>query len=147
MLFDQKTKKVTAVLDFDFASVSHPFEEFISMSFSDIGGNVGDEDTGITRAILSGDFTTPPEDLDEESSKEWELFKTWNAALQEGAGLAPSQIGGVDGIRDLMRLQRLLCSYQLSNASTLEELDENKKAELRASAEADLSGWLEKHGF
>lgn len=147
MLYDKEAKKITAILDFDFASVSHPFEEFICMSLTDIGGNVSDEDTGISRAILSGNFSTPPADLDEESAKEWELAKTWNAVVRESAALAPSQIDGADGICDLMRFQGLLCPYQLSSASALEELDAEKRAELRAKAEADLLKWLEKHGF
>jgi hypothetical protein len=147
MLFDKNAKKVTAVLDFDFASVSHPYEEFISMSFSHTGGNVGDEDTAISRAILSGDFTTPPADLDEGSAKDWELAKTWNTLLQESAAIAPSQIEGVNEIRELMRLQGLLCPYRLSSASALEELDEEERGKLREKAEADLVGWLEKHGF
>ncbi|KAH8742627.1 hypothetical protein F5883DRAFT_63305 [Diaporthe sp. PMI_573] len=146
MLFDKTAKKVTAVLDFDFASVSHPFDEFISMSFSYTGGNIGDDDTAINRAILSGDFTTPPGDLDKESAREWDLAKMWNTALQESAALSPSQIEGVNEIRDLMWLQMLLCPYRLSSASALEELDEEKRSELREKAEADLVGWLEKHG-
>lgn len=116
------------------------------MSLTDIGGNVSDEDTGISRAILSGDFSTSPADLDEESAKDWELAMTWNAVLRESAALAPSQIDGVDRIRDLMRLQRLLCPYRLSSASALEEFDAEKRAELRANAESDLLKWLEKHG-
>ncbi|KAJ0120414.1 Protein kinase-like domain protein [Diaporthe amygdali] len=146
MLFDKKTKKITAVLDFDFASVSHPFEGFMSMIFSDIGGNVGDEDTDITRAILSGDFTTPREELDEESANEWKLAKTWNTVFQDSAVLTPSQIEGMDKVRDLMRLQRLLCPYQLSSVSALEQLENEKKAGLRAKAEPGLLEWLEKHG-
>ncbi|KAK2027852.1 hypothetical protein LX32DRAFT_428293 [Colletotrichum zoysiae] len=147
MLFDKNTKKVSAVLDFDFASISHPFEEFISMSFSHTGGNVGDNNTVISQAILSGDFTAPPADLDEESAKEWELGKMWNTVLQESAAFAPSQIEGVDQIRDLMRLQSLLCPYRLSSVSAAEELDDEKRARLRENAEVDLTGWLTKHGY
>lgn len=147
MLFDKKANKITAILDFDFASVSHPFEEFTSMSLSDIGGNVGDEDTKITRAILSGDFNTPPAGLDEESTKEWELAKTWNTVLKESTAFPPSQIEGVDEICDLMRLQRLLCPYQLRSVSALEGLDDEKIAEMRSKAEADLLAWLGTHGF
>lgn len=116
------------------------------MSFSHTGGNIGDEDTKITRAILSGDFTATPANLDEESTKEWELAKTWNSLLQESTALAPSQINGVDEIRDLMRFQRLLCPYQLSSVSALEDLDDEKSFELRAKAESELLEWLEKHG-
>ncbi|KAK7696691.1 hypothetical protein SLS64_014308 [Diaporthe eres] len=147
MLLDKETNRITAILDFDFASVSHLFDEFTSMSLSDIGGNVGDDDTGITRAILSGDFTTPPAGLHEESTKEWELSKTWNTVLKESTALAPSQIEGVDEICDLMRLQRLLCPYQLRGASALEGLDDEKIDELRSKAEANLLAWLGKHGF
>lgn len=117
------------------------------MSLSDIGGNVGDEDTHITRAILSGDFTKPPADLGEESTKVWELAKTWNTVMKESTALSPSQIEGVNEIRDLMRLERLLCPYQLRRASSLEKIDDEKMAKLRAKAEADLLVWLEKHGF
>lgn len=117
------------------------------MSFSDVGGNLGDEDTIITRAILSDDFTTPPDGVDEEQAKEWELAKIWNSALQESTALAPSQIGGVDGIRDLMRFQRLLCPYRLRSASAMKDIDDQARNELLAEAEADLLGWLEKHGF
>lgn len=147
MLFDKKANRITAILDFDFSSVSHPFDEFTSMSLSDIGGNVGDEDTGITRAILSGDFTLPPAGLDEESTKEWELSKMWSTVLKESMALAPSQVEGVNEIRDLMRLQRLLCPYQLRSASALEGLDDERIAELRSKAGADLLAWLGKHGF
>lgn len=117
------------------------------MSFSHTGGNIGDEDTEITRAILSGNFTAPPANLDEESAKEWELAKKWNSLLQDSTALAPSQINGVDEIRDLMRFQRLLCPYRLSSVSALEDLDDEKRIELHVKAEADLVGWLEKHGF
>lgn len=117
------------------------------MSLSDIGGNVCDEDTRITRAILSGDSTTPPADLDKESTKEWGLAKTWNTVLRESAALAPSQIQGVNEIRDLMHLQRLLYPYQLHSASSLEEIDDEKMANLRAKVETDLLEWLKKHGF
>lgn len=115
------------------------------MSFSHTGGNIGDEDTEITQAIVSGDFTTPSANLDEASAKEWELAKTWNAVLQESTAIAPSRIKGVDEIRDLMRFQRLLCPYRLSSVSALEELDDEKRVELRAKAEAELLDWLENH--
>lgn len=117
------------------------------MSFSDVGGNLGDEETIITRAILSGDFTTPQDGMDEEQAKEWELARIWNFALQESTALAPNQIGGADRIRDLMRFQRLLCPYRLSSASAMEELENEMKTELLSKAEADLLEWLEKHGF
>lgn len=117
------------------------------MSFSHTGGNLGDEDTAINRAILSGDFSTPPPDLDEESAKEWAIAKTWNTVLQESAALAPRQIEGAKEIRDLMQLQMLLCPYRLSSESSLKQLDNETRAKMWEEAEASLVGWLDEHGF
>ncbi|EQL01119.1 hypothetical protein G6O67_000494 [Ophiocordyceps sinensis] len=146
MLFDKDSKKITAVLDFDWSFVSNPLDEFMS-GLSDVGGHVGDEDNEIDTAILSGDFTRLPADLDEESTKKWEAAKAWNTAMRKGGVVSPGDIEGVDKIRDFGRLQTLLCPYRLGNASALEQLDDEKRGELRAKTEADLVQWLEKHGF
>ena len=146
MLFDKDTKKVTAVLDFDWSYVSNPLDAFLN-GLGDIDGNVSLEDAHIEAAILSGDFTTPSVVLDEESAKQWEACKAWNTAMKKSGVISPSDIKGADKIRDLLRLQRLLCPFKLGNASMLKQMNAEEKAELRAKTEADLVQWLEKHGF
>jgi hypothetical protein len=146
MLFDKGTKKITAVLDFDYSYVSNPSDEFMSL-LSDLGCNITHADNKINAAILSGDFTTPPANLDEESTKKWEVAKAWNTAMKKSGVVSPSAIKGVDKIRDMERLQRLLCPWQLGSEFMLKQMDDEKKAELRAKTEADLVKWLEKHGF
>jgi len=145
MLFDKDTKKLTGVLDFDWSSVAHPFDEFGS-ALSDIGCNAS-PDNPIGAAILSGDFTTQPAGLDEESTGKWEVARAWNTAMKKRGVVTPSNIQGVDGILDLRRFRALLSPYQISSEIMLKRIDDNKKAELRAKTEADLVQWLEKHGF
>jgi hypothetical protein len=146
MLFDKVTKKITAVLDFDWSFVSNPFEEFMSL-LNDLGCNITHADNKINAAMLSGDFTTPPANLDEESTKKWEVTKAWNTAMKKSGVVSPSDMKGVDKIRDMVRLETLLCPFQLSSESMLKQMDDEKKAELLVKTEADLVQWLEKHGF
>jgi hypothetical protein len=97
--------------------------------------------------MISGNFTMPSNNLDEKSSKKWEVAKAWNIAMKENRVLSPSDIKGIDEIRDILRLEKLLCPYQLSNESALKHLKDEEKTELRTKAEADIMQWLEKHSF
>jgi hypothetical protein len=146
MLFDKDTKKITAVLDFDWSYVSNPFDEFTSL-LGDLGCNVTHADNEINAAILSGDFTKQPANLDEKSTKQWEVAKVWNAAIKKSGVVSPGDIKGVDKIRDMERLQTLLCPFDLGSESMLKQMDDEKKAELPAKTEANLVQLLEKHGF
>lgn len=146
MLFNKDTKKITAVVDFDWSYISNPLDEFMC-SLQDVGGNIRHEDKKIEAAILSGDFTSPPANLDEESAKKWQIAKAWNTAMKKCGVVSQSDIRGVAEIRGLLHLQALLCPYQLGNESMLKQLDDEKRAEMRAKTEEDLIQWLEKHGF
>jgi predicted GTPase len=146
MLFDKDTKKITAILDFDWSYVSNPFDEFTSL-LSDLGCNITHADNEINAAILSGDFTTLPANLDEKSTKQWEVAKVWNTAIKKSSAVSPSDMKGVDKIRDMVRLQTLLCPFELGSESMLKQMDDEKKARLRAETEANLVQLLEKYGF
>lgn len=146
MLFDKNTKQITAVLDFDWASISNPFKEFLS-GLNDIGGNISGIDDKIEAAILSGDFTMPPADRDDTSTKRWETAKVWHTLMKNTGVITPSDINSVNKIYDMLQFHRLLCPFQLGNEFMLKQIDDEKKAGLRAKTEADLVQWLEKHGF
>lgn len=145
--------EITAVLDFDFAHVIHPFEQFHTMSFTtDLGYSLGGSSAdSVEAALISGDFTTEPNDLEFD---EWNVAKNWNEVL---GFLAPSNIKGVDGIVDLLQLQNLLYPHRLSmehmsmehmsKECNLATFEDEKKKKLQAAAEAKLLKWLEKHGF
>ncbi|UNI22175.1 hypothetical protein JDV02_008088 [Purpureocillium takamizusanense] len=148
MLFDKATNKITAILDFDWSFVSHPFDEFTS-SLSDLGGKVTlDDDDEVERAILSGDFFAGIAEEPKEKKDKWQLAKTFSAAMQEARVTRPSDmLGGADKIRDLLLFQGMLCPFRLGNEFMLKQLDDAKKAELRDETEARLVKWLENHGF
>ncbi|KJR87607.1 uncharacterized protein SPSK_01776 [Sporothrix schenckii 1099-18] len=146
MLFDKETKKITAILDYDWSFVSNPFDEFNSLLY-DIGCNITHPDTAFNKAKLSGDFTKPLDKLDEDSKETWEMAKTWNAAMAKHGVVTPREIKGVEKIHAVLRLQSLICPYPLCSESALEKMDDAQKAELRAKAETDLLRWLNEHGF
>lgn len=146
MLLDKDSNKLTAILDFDFAVVANPMEEYLN-SFTDLGGRVGYLNNEVEAATLKGDFSSPPADLGEEANKDWELAKSWKAIAKTHGVIHPSEIKGSDQIIDLMQFQNLLCPYRLSNASMLEKMDDTKKAELRAETQAKIVAWLDKHGL
>jgi hypothetical protein len=77
----------------------------------------------------------------------WEVAKAWNAAMKKSGVVSPSDMKGMDKIHDMWRLQTLLCPWQLVDEFTLKQMDDEKKAELRAKVEADLVQLLEKLGF
>lgn len=146
MLFDPATKRITGVLDFDWSCVSHPFDEFSSL-LADVGGNISVADTALNAAKLSGDFSTPPAGLDAAASAAWDLAKAWDASMQASGVVRPGAMPGVDRIRNVLRLQRLVCPYPLGSESALASLDDEEKATLRAKAEGELVQWLDTHGF
>ncbi|EFZ02038.2 Protein kinase-like protein [Metarhizium robertsii ARSEF 23] len=146
MLFDKDTKKLTAILDFDWSYISNPLDEFMC-SLQDVGGNIRQEDKEIEAAILSGDFTWPPPNLDKKSVEQWQVAKAWNTAIKKCGVVSPCYIRSVDEIRNLLHLQALLCPYKLGNESILKQFDDKKRAEMRVNTEAELIQWLEKHGF
>jgi hypothetical protein len=143
MLFDKDTQKITAVLDFDWSCVSHPFDEFFGLLY-DIGCNISEKDNDISSALVSGDFTTPP--ANKESAENWEVAKAWNAAMKKIGVLSPSDMKGVAGILDFMRFQIMLCPWELGS-SEFKKMDDEKQAEVLAKREADLVEWLEKYGY
>ncbi|OAQ61058.1 protein kinase-like domain [Pochonia chlamydosporia 170] len=148
MLFDTGTKRITAVLDFDFSFISHTLDEFISgSSLGDLGGMVDFNNKPLKDAILSGNFSTFPENLDKESTQRWQGAKAWNAAMKTVGVVSPSDMRGVQKICDLIELQILICPFDLGNQLMIDQMDDGKKAARREKTEADLVQWLDEHGF
>lgn len=111
MLFDPETNRITGVLDFDFASVGHPCQEFFS-SFHDVGGNVfGDE-------VPKGQI--------------------WDDALAARDILRPGTIRGMDTLKLLGQLDSLLCPFRLVHPVFLSKMSPGEMEEGRAKAEQAL---------
>ncbi|KYK54910.1 Protein kinase-like domain protein [Drechmeria coniospora] len=145
LLFDKDSKRITAVLDFDWSFVSNPLDEFLSSLF-DVGGQIDLDNSELDAAILSGDFSTPTK-LEDEAGKKWEAARAWNATAKRNGVLTPSEIQGARQIVDLLRFQNLLCPYSLANESYVKKMGEEKTTERRVQTEADIVQWLSNHGF
>ncbi|KAH8893473.1 hypothetical protein GQ53DRAFT_822154 [Thozetella sp. PMI_491] len=146
ILFDSATKRISGLLDFDFSSVSHPGDEFLT-GLWDIGGGLNDERSKFAEAILSGDFNVKPEGLDEEQSEKWEVAKAWENAAAEKGLKRPSTLAGVRKLVELRKLETILCPFNLGNEFRLSRMKEEDKVKQRAETEAQLVEWLVGYGY
>lgn len=137
MLFDPVTKKVTALLDFDFSWVTHPAHEFIT-GLWDIGGGMRLADEKLQTAVLEGKFG----DLDEseapspEARTAWEVAKAWDYALVTRDAVRPSSIPGIRQVQKLMALEDALCPSQLSSEVRIERLRKQSPGKLAEAVKA-----------
>ncbi|KAF6798171.1 phosphotransferase enzyme family protein [Colletotrichum sojae] len=151
--YDPDTKKVTGVLDFDWAYVSHPCHEFF-YSLGDVGGNTGggtgrdpDRSGGrIGRAMMTGDFDSIS-DLPEEAAGQLAIAKAWDAALAERGAIRPSDVAGIEALDRLRRLESLLCSFALCHPVMLKRKTEEEIKEMRSKAEGEVVECLEELGY
>jgi len=124
MLFDTSTKKVTALLDFDFSWVSHPAHEFIT-GLWDVGGGLQLGDEKLQEAVFSGRFDGLEDDGEAPSADSrttWEVAKAWDSALAARDAIRPSKIQGIRQVQKLMTLEGALCPHQLSSVVRIERL-------------------------
>ncbi|KZL86233.1 phosphotransferase enzyme family protein [Colletotrichum incanum] len=152
ILYDPNTKKLTSILDFDWAFVSHPCQEFFT-SLGDIGGNTGggtgrDPDLSggrLGKAMLTGDFDIT--DLPEAAAGQLARDKAWDDALAERGGLRPSDIRGISALDRLRRLDALLCPFALEHPVMLRRKTPEEVTEMRKAAEKELVDCLAEFGY
>ena len=144
LLYDAETKRISALLDFDWAAITHPCDEFL-FGLWDIGGGIHERVGKIQPNVLSGDFTAQPEGLSEEEAKKWEVAKAWDAAFERAGGIRPSSIAGVDRIQALRELEELLAPFELISEVMLKRMSDEDKPKRKAEKEAKIVEWLEKY--
>ncbi|KAK2046405.1 phosphotransferase enzyme family protein [Colletotrichum somersetense] len=152
MLYDPSTKKVTSVLDFDWAFVSHPCHEFFA-SLGDIGGNTGggtgrDPDLSggrLGKAMMTGNFDIP--DIPEAAAKQLTRDKAWDDALAERGALRPSEIEGISALDRLRRFEDLLCPFALEHPAMLKRKTPEEIAKMRKATEAGVIDCLASFGY
>ncbi|KAJ3496688.1 hypothetical protein NLG97_g2473 [Lecanicillium saksenae] len=144
MLYDATSKKITALLDFDWSVVTHPAEEFFS-GFRDIGGCIQDEPKGFQAAILANDFSSRPESLTEEENQQWRNAKDWSAAAGRNDVRLPSDIAGVEKIKTLHDFSDAICPFELSSAVMLRRLSEEAKAKKMKEVRETITEFLDNH--
>lgn len=146
MLYDKTSQLVTAVLDFDWSTITHPADEFLT-GLWDIGGGMHEENEFMQESILTGNFDSAPLDLSEEDMQKWEVAKIWNKALTDRKATRPCDIRGMRGIHELRKLESMICPFHLSNEVMLKRTPKDAQAKKKAETGEDITKWLDVHGF
>ncbi|KAI3395369.1 hypothetical protein diail_1425 [Diaporthe ilicicola] len=160
MLYDPAAKRVSALLDFDWASVAHPAHEFFS-GLHDLQGGTHPAGVGgaaLQAAVLAGDLdsttttttttTTNANDTvateDDEAASAWALARAWDAALLRAGGLRPSSIPGIATLEALRALEELIAPFALCSSVMVARTPAEKLQAAAAEAGAKLEALLGK---
>ncbi|QLI70960.1 uncharacterized protein G6M90_00g071210 [Metarhizium brunneum] len=146
MLYDAEEKRISGIVDFDFAGVNNPAHEFFFTSLHDVHGTTREQKSDkLRRAILTGNFGASTEAGEEEHADAWELAKLWDEVMGERGGLRPRDIRGMTTLAKLNTLTDMLFPWQLGSVDMLRRQTREENAKMRARAEKAiddmLSGW------
>lgn len=108
LLFDRRSGKITALIDFDFASINHPVEEHYFSSFSDLGGGLRALSPAMYPCVMLDAFEQQPSNLTDDEKKNRENAKMWNEAIAQRHVLRPKTMPGVEKIEALRRFEESL---------------------------------------
>ncbi|KAG0048798.1 hypothetical protein BGZ83_006285 [Gryganskiella cystojenkinii] len=149
LLFDAKTLQVTAVLDFDFSSISTVAEEYTRYSFSHlVGGRLPGPFSADTKLLvrtymLSG-FPSP---LPESADDTLKLANIWDKELIRSGAKMPRNIAGFEKLTGVYYLQDLLCPFVLVKEFARKRRTEEELAAIRKRTEEDICKVLDLVGY
>ncbi|KAL4797171.1 hypothetical protein BDV19DRAFT_387703 [Aspergillus venezuelensis] len=150
LLYNPTTRRMTAVLDYDFACILHPSYEFLR-SFDGAGGQFrgwsGDKDIEelALREAKLHEFPSPLPDSTEDGVQ-WEDAKIWEDALEEAGVERPRTITGIDKVADVDAILRMILPWRLDNEDIL-RMQSEVIVKYRAQCEKQLGEMLERLGF
>ncbi|KAJ8123469.1 hypothetical protein ONZ43_g592 [Nemania bipapillata] len=122
LLFDPDSGRITALLDYDFASILHPIN-----------------------AKLNG-FPTPlPETT--EGGIQWDLAKVWEDELEKQDVKRPSIMQGIDKVADVDAVLRAVLPWHITNLDFLQMQPDGATEYFRKRGEEKLIMLLDYMGF
>jgi len=143
MLYDSETKRITALLDFDWSSISHPSDEYFS-GLWDIFGGIHERVAEFQAQVLAGTFADnyKPLGISQERLEQWEVAEAWNTSSSSRGLIRPCTIAGIDKLKALKDLEELICPFHLGNEVMLKRMKEDVKLGKRAETEQEIVAWL-----
>lgn len=151
MLYDPISQRITALLDYDFACISHISYEFLR-SFDGSGGRFlnwsGDENSEqmvLRNAKLRG-FPSPLPQSSEEGV-DWELVEAWEDELEMAQVQRPRSIEGIEKIADVNAMLEMILPWRITNSDMLGLQSEETTITCRNESEQELVVMLEHLGF
>jgi hypothetical protein len=150
-LYDPNTKKIIALIDYDFSCVSHPSYEFLR-SFDGLVGQFrgwsaddDEEQQKLHDAKLNG-FPSPlPASLAD--GVQWETAKAWEDELEKAQVDRPSTIRGIEKVADVDAILRGILPWRLTNSDILRLQSEETIQKCRGDSEKHLAKMLERLEF
>lgn len=107
MLYDTKSKSITALLDFDLATITNPADEFLT-GLDDVGGGFAEKPPELLACLFGGDFSITLENPTDADLKKWELARSWHQIATRCGVLTPSCMRGFDKVARLHRMLKEL---------------------------------------
>ncbi|KFY73301.1 hypothetical protein V499_06594 [Pseudogymnoascus sp. VKM F-103] len=111
ILFDPKSNRITALIDYDFACMSHPSYEFLR-SFDGAGGQFrgwstdeANDGMALRHAKLHG-FPSPLPPTTKDGVK-WDIVKAWEDELEKLNVKIPRNMRGIDKVADVDTVQEI----------------------------------------
>ena len=153
MLYDATTQCITALLDYDFACVSHPSYEFLR-SFDGHGGQLRgwsgeecSEQLALRDAKLHG-FPSPlPQSSESEDGVKWEVVKAWEDELDRAEVQRPRTIKGIEKVADVDAVLRTIMPWRVTNSDILRMQSDEVTMRCRNESEQQLGRILDRLGF
>ena len=107
MLYDTEKKSVTALLDFDLATISNPADEFLT-GLDEVGGGFTDKPPELLVCLFGGDFSITLDNPTQDDLRKWDLARTWHQIATQREVLTPSCMRGFDKIARLHKMLKEL---------------------------------------
>ncbi|KAF6788131.1 hypothetical protein CSOJ01_15101 [Colletotrichum sojae] len=136
LLFDPITRRVTALLDFDFSYIGTVADEFMGFSFGNISGGTlpglyeGASQLALRDAMLTG-FPGTARVVDS-SEVQWDLAETWDRELARAGAARPCTIPLFEQIADVYWLQDKISPFELDNPMMRKRLTAEQLEEARS---------------
>ncbi|RDL37149.1 Uncharacterized protein BP5553_04582 [Venustampulla echinocandica] len=152
MLYDPKSQRITALLDYDFACISHPSYEFFR-SFNGCGGQFGgwpgDEDNDLLALQdykLHG-FPSPLPLSSNTDGVKWEDMKAWEDELERVQVQRPRTTQGIEKAADVDAVLQMIIPWRITNPDILRLQPEESTMKCRDENEEQLVKMLDHLGF
>jgi hypothetical protein len=152
ILFDPKSNRHTAILDFDFTHIASPADEYFYSFPSFHGllmGPLESEEMKALRQATLNSFTSsayiPTEG--KESEVNWELAKMWYEEIEKLGVLNPANIAGIGELAALYWFSTDVSPPYFVMERWLNRKNVEERQEAKKEVEENLEKYLQRWGF
>ncbi|OBT60802.1 hypothetical protein VE03_09897 [Pseudogymnoascus sp. 23342-1-I1] len=128
ILFDGTSNRITALIDYDFACISHPSYEFLrsfdraGSQFRGWSSDEASEAMALRNAKLHGfPSPLPPTTVD---GVKWEVVKAWEDELEKLYVKRPRNMRGIKKVADVDTVLRSILPWRVNNSDILQRQSE-----------------------